>query len=209
MVTFTRMSDGQPLPASKINELQQELEILSNGTASLNGFFPMTAGKYYNPYTHGLGRAGAIGVIALAQNQIRLSPIYIPAPMSFDRIGVNVTTAVAAATLRLGIFTRNMANDEATTILDAGDVSAAATGAVETTINQQLDRGWYWLGVNASAAGIAIAGASGDHGIEFVPSANAQISTYLGLSITYGAPPATFSTTGSTVTVIGTYLRAA
>lgn len=49
MVTFTRMSDGQPLPASKINELQQELEILSNGTASLlivraNTTFPSTFG---------------------------------------------------------------------------------------------------------------------------------------------------------------------
>jgi hypothetical protein len=94
-------------------------------------------------------------------------------------------------------------------VFDGGEVSSAATGAVENTISTTLPAGWYWLGVNANAAGITVGGANGDKGSEFVPSANAAIVSYLGLAVTYGAFPSTFSAVGSTITTIGLYLRKA
>ena len=68
---------------------------------------------------------------------------------TFDRIGINVATAVAG-NIRLGLY--NMANGYPTTLLlDAGTVSTATTGVKEIVISQNLNAGLYALAMVADA----------------------------------------------------------
>lgn len=79
-----------------------------------------------------------------AAGHLVATPFVVTAPITLAAIGIEVTTAVAATTVRLGIYADNNGMPGAV-ILDAGTVSAAATGWQETATSQTLAPGVYWL----------------------------------------------------------------
>jgi hypothetical protein len=102
------------------------------------------AGNYM---THPFVTTVAAG--AVTAGQTTYIPIFIPVTRTFDRIGVNVTTAAVAGTapvLRLGIYRDDGSHSRpGVLVLDAGAVTITATGVQAVTINQQLTPGLYWL----------------------------------------------------------------
>jgi hypothetical protein len=85
---------------------------------------------------------------------------YIPRAMTVDRIGLEITTNIAASTVRLAIYTD--VNDVPTAlILDAGTIDSSTTGYKEITISQALTPGWVWLGCCASSGHAVIVKGSG------------------------------------------------
>lgn len=88
-------------------------------------------------------------------NRTIYTPIYVPNPVTVDRIGISAVVNGATDTVRLGIY-----NDSdglpSTVLLDAGTASVTGSGAalsnVEITISQALAVGWYWLAANVQAS---------------------------------------------------------
>jgi hypothetical protein len=100
----------------------------------------MRPGFYYGPGAHipGAGAATLNSMVAI--------PTVIPHAVTIDRIGLEVTTGVASAIFRLGIYLNDPATDlPAALLLEAGTVDASTTGVKEITISQALDPGTYWL----------------------------------------------------------------
>lgn len=87
-----------------------------------------------------------ISAYGLANGTELACPFVVGSTETFDRIGINVTTAGATGSvIRLGI--RQVDNDglPGDLVLDAGTVDATSTGFKEITISQALDPGGYWL----------------------------------------------------------------
>lgn len=107
---------------------------------------------------------------------------YFPVSVAttFDRIGVEITTAVASSTVRLGIY--NVVNSLPTTlVLDAGTVDSSTTGAKEITISQTLQPGLYLLlaAPQTGASPVGMRARSGGYGIP-PPQAAISNSNYTG-----------------------------
>lgn len=82
-------------------------------------------------------------------------PFLVPVVTTFDRIGVEVTTAQAASNLRLGIYSDSSGVPGAR-VLDAGTVASATTGAKTITISQALSAGLYWLALKSDTANVVV-----------------------------------------------------
>lgn len=64
------------------------------------------------------------------------------------RIGVEVTTEIAASSARLGIYENHYGRAQpGVLILDAGTVATATTGFKEIVISQAMTPGLYWLAI--------------------------------------------------------------
>lgn len=92
---------------------------------------------------------GPAGSSAPTANTAMLSvfPLLVSFPTSFDRIGFGLTTAQAAAALRIGIYGFNGGVPTAAPlILDCGalDLSAGSGTIVTATISLTLAAGMYW-----------------------------------------------------------------
>ncbi len=118
---------------------------------------------------------------------------------TWTRIGVNISTSDAAAVARLGIYSDNN-GAPGSLLADAGEISAAATGAVEATISQELAGGtWYWLAMLVSGSTAAAYGI--DNSARTIPLVAFVFGTGASLldnnigsyaSQSYGALPASF-----------------
>jgi hypothetical protein len=84
------------------------------------------------------------GAIAFTQNYIFGTYFPVSVTTTFDRIGIEVTAAIASSTVRLGIF-RCVGGVPTTRVLDAGTIDSSTTGAKEITISQSLTPGLYIL----------------------------------------------------------------
>lgn len=72
--------------------------------------------------------------------------IYVPITTTYDRIGIQVNTAVAASLVRLGIYHPHANGDRPGALLtDFGTVATATNGIKEITISQELTPGFYFL----------------------------------------------------------------
>ena len=72
--------------------------------------------------------------------------IYVPITTTYDRIGIQVNTAVAASNLRLGVYHPNAVGDgPGALLIDFGTVATATNGVKEITISQELTPGFYFL----------------------------------------------------------------
>lgn len=80
------------------------------------------------------------------QDDLCLFPFVIPKAASFDRIAVNITTAAASTTVRLGVYAHDPATENPGALLfDAGTVDSSTTGTKEITISETLAAGIYWF----------------------------------------------------------------
>lgn len=95
--------------------------------------------------------------VALIENTLYFEPFYSAASATFDRIGINVTTAQATGAARLGIYQRGSNGLPGALVLDAGTIDCTTTGFKEITISQALaDDIFYWLAVVTNVASIAV-----------------------------------------------------
>lgn len=105
---------------------------------------PMPDSGYYISNvstTWGDGLAAMAG--GLSDDQMYLVPIFISEDMTFDRIAIEVTTAAASATVRLGLYD-SVDSVPTNLIADFGTVAADTTGVKELTISQAVSKGLIW-----------------------------------------------------------------
>lgn len=116
-----------------------------------------TAGRYYSGLYSTSSTTGTLSV-----QRLTVVPIWLPAPRTVDRIGLEVTTAGGAGTLaRLGLYLADPSTRMATTrLLDAGTVDVTTTGVKQATISQSLPEGLSYLAVIASGGTFRAAQAS-------------------------------------------------
>ena len=93
-------------------------------------------------YTNPEGEYAGLTMVA---NRLYAKPFIVVRNMTFDQIAIDVTTAAAGASMRLGIYNDGTNLYPGTLLLDAGVVSVATTGLKTITINQALTKGIYWV----------------------------------------------------------------
>ena len=146
-------------------------------------------------------RAGkALSGSALTANRIYAMPFICPKAITLDRIGVYVST-LSTTTARLGIYADSDLYP-GSLVLDAGTIDVTSTGAKTITISQALSANTlYWL-VIVCAATPAIYCFPVDAVINVLGTSNALGTAQnagLYATLTYGALPGTFPTTGLTM----------
>lgn len=107
-----------------------------------------TAGRYY----YGVNANSGVFAAALAAGILYFAPFFCGTRKTFTKIGVRVTTAVAASNLQLAIYRSDGLGVPTTKVLSTASISAATTGAKEATISRQLEAGLYFLAVASDAA---------------------------------------------------------
>lgn len=123
--------------------------------------YTFASGFYYNTLS-----SPSDSTLAMTQNTLIGTYFPVSATTTFDRIGIEVTSAIASSTVRLGIF-RCVGGIPSTLVLDAGTIDSSTTGAKEITISQSLTPGLYVLLAVAQggASGATVRARSGAYGI--------------------------------------------
>jgi hypothetical protein len=97
-----------------------------------------TASRYYT------APSSARTTASLADGTLCAHPFWVGQPMSFDRIGAEITTLIAASSVRLGIYADNGRGSPGALIVNAGTIDSSSTGAKELVIATNLQPGLYW-----------------------------------------------------------------
>lgn len=148
----------------------------------------------------------------LTLNRCYYLPFRLAATRTFDRLAVDVTTNVASAVLRVGIYADDATfNWPGSLLLDAGTLDAAtAIALVEATISQQLTAGLWWLAVACQGAAPAVrSSATFVDRPSTAAAGTATIVTSLTQSGVSGALPPTAAPAGELATSPIMWLRAA
>lgn len=93
-----------------------------------------TTGRYYIGWPF---NAGPVNQTTIA-DRLRTSALFISKDVRIDRIGVQVQTAQATASTRLGIYESGDDGFPDNLLLDAGTIDSSTTGFKEITIDQVL-----------------------------------------------------------------------
>lgn len=152
--TITVADEGSDLTtgATKLNFVGAGVTASGTGTTktiaisalSMATLLPRGVGVYYEGNEgSGLGN-GTLD----AQNRAFAYPVLLRAG-TLSRVAVNVNSAVASSTLRLGIWNVGSDGFPGTLLLDAGTVDTSTTGDKEWVINQAVSDGWYWFSFSA------------------------------------------------------------
>jgi hypothetical protein len=208
MVTFTRVNDGEVLPAAKVNELQSNLETavqVADAPALIRtnvNDFPFRTGRSYGPLAHPRGVVNPIAITAnmatTANRHVRYAPFYVPATISIDRVLLTVTTAATGALLRMCLYTAGVALTPNTLYHNYGSVSGTTIGDKTSTFGAVSIAGgaWYVAVIigEATADGLQIAGRQSATGIFGTDSAGFPVSARENLSgITTLTAPSTWN----------------
>lgn len=104
-------------------------------------------------------RLGAISRIAMGGTTVKTADTLEYAPFMLgrrgviDRIGLQVSAAVAASNVRLGIYACTATLKPGALMVDSGLIATATTGFKEANVNLQLEAGVpYWYAIAYSAA---------------------------------------------------------
>ena len=95
---------------------------------------------YFSNLNNHSGTSLAASTGGATSSIARFVPIAIAENMTIDRIGIEVTTAAASSTIRLGLYEDN-AGVPGDLIADFGTVSTATTGVKELTVSQAVSKG--------------------------------------------------------------------
>lgn len=169
---------------------------------------PSTKSGVQNYGTPSLSWDGASNAQALGANVIWYVPFVVATTITVDRILADVTTAVAASSLRLGVYAMDLTGQPTgAALIDSGALASTSTGKKEATVSATLTPGRYLAcALTDSAVSIRSAIARGAPGEINASVFGAGTGVVLGLrrvAQTYGAlpssPPAwTTSSTSST-----------
>jgi hypothetical protein len=95
---------------------------------------------------------GATGTLAGAADRFDLYPFSPRADLTTDRIGINVTTAVAAALARVIVYGSDASGRPDLLLLESADFDCSTNGARAANVALTLRRGTvYWIGIRHSA----------------------------------------------------------
>lgn len=83
-------------------------------------------------------------------------PFFVAKQTTITELGIEVTTGVAASTIRIGLFSADSSGNVGTLIDQTGTMSSVSTGVKSTIISQSIASGLYYLGFQSSAAGVAV-----------------------------------------------------
>lgn len=109
------------------------------GSSSPAAELPLRSGYFYP-----VGGAIASTNAALNNGVLRVGPFYVPAPTTFNLIGISVAT-LGDADFRLGVY-RDAGGIPGSLFLDAGLVSTGTSGAKELAISLAVPTGLIWVG---------------------------------------------------------------
>lgn len=164
---------------------------------------PLVAGRFYET-TVSMSSQTA-GVVTVTLGVLYVSRWFIPSTTTAVSIGIQVTTAIAASNVRLGIY-NDSAGVPGSLVVDGGAVATATTGFKTVTISQSLSPGWYWIG-GVFSHGIAtrrVTGltATGDIWCIDGFTSNTDVTPHEGFSVAqaYGALPDPFTGGGALMT---------
>lgn len=103
---------------------------------------------------------GPSAPIAPVLNNLCVVPVVFQRAVDIDKLGLSVTTAVAASTVRMGIYADAGNGYPGALILDGGTVDSSTTGAKTLSITRTtLPPGTYWLAyVLQGATGVMLRG---------------------------------------------------
>lgn len=133
--------------------------------------------------------------LAMTQDAEYTCRFDVGAATTFDRIGVEVTTGVATAVIRLGIRQDTGQTYPGALVLDAGTVDAATTGFKTATIAQALAPGRYWLTATLQVTtGVSVRGRQLDPLVGQTGTGTINAGSYFQTGVT-GALGASFTST--------------
>lgn len=137
-------------------------------TLNLPNAFP-TPGSTYYMSNRNFTAHDAVGTSTTISGALWFVPVYFGTAVTLDRLAIEVTTAVAATTVRLGIYDDDGTGGQpGTLILDAGTVSSATTGVKEATISQSVSGMVYFAYVcNSSSVALRCLTRSGGANVPF------------------------------------------
>jgi hypothetical protein len=140
LFTLVDVSDTTMAASGTNKKITRDELRLAVGQPTTAVHYVFVSGSYYGPVYSGAPAGKTLG-----NGDVGASVIDIGATQTFDRIAVNVTTATASQTARLGIYTAGTNGLPSVLVLDAGTVACDTTGFKEATISQSLSPGRYWL----------------------------------------------------------------
>lgn len=146
-------------------------------------------------YIAGMDSQGALGAAAaVTANTLYALPFMIGRGGTIDRVGVNVSTAVAASNVRMGIY-RNLNGIPGTLVADLGTVATTPAGFKEISgLTAKLQPGLHWLAAVFSHAPtvrtLAQANMLAVFGVD--NAATTAVGTGYTSAFTYAALPTTF-----------------
>lgn len=148
-------------------------------------------GSYYTyPFTTG----AAMGTLALVANRFYFFP-YFSAGETVDRIATSVQTLADPSKIRMAIYADNGDYYPGSLIVQSDELDGSTTGVKETTINQVLAPGLYWLSIVSGHTPTVRAFLSAEHtrvvALDSTLTSSTQ-NTCMQYSGVYGAYPATF-----------------
>jgi hypothetical protein len=127
-----RLADGAAIPA-----FVSATGMSWTQARAQTGLF--TALRYYT------APSSARTTVALADGTLCAHPFWVGVSQAFDKIGTEISAAIAASAVRLGIYADTGRGSPGARVLDAGTVDSSSTGAKELTIATTLQPGLYWL----------------------------------------------------------------
>jgi len=136
--------------------------------------------------------------LALTANILYAMPFFVPTTTPYTSISIEVSTLKAGASIQLGIY-RDSSGVPGALVLDAGNVSAAATGLKTIVIAQTLTPGWYWL-VGLASDTPTVRACSINSALRFLGSPTGlDVVNHVGWSVAqaYGALPNPFTAGGA------------
>jgi hypothetical protein len=141
----------------------------------------------------GVAANGGLTTQTQTSGRASYAPLRPLSRITVDQLVVEVTTAVAASTLRCAIYNADSDWQPTTLVVDSGLIDSSATGVKSVSIIPTiLEPGLYLTWINASAAGIVTRAAGGQFsqltGWNAVMGGNASIAQFH-TSQAYGAPP--------------------
>lgn len=154
--------------------------------------FSQSVGRYFD--NSPTGHAGA--TLAGAAGRIDLAPMYVPEAVTVDRIGCNVSTAVAASRFRALVYEAGPDGRPSTLLLSTGGLSGAAAGTIEATVSFQFLPGKrYWVGTHhSSTCTLRCVAATAGYPLGLASSTGAGTATVVRKVVTFGtSSPATWT----------------
>ncbi|WP_445634595.1 hypothetical protein NSTC745_06417 [Nostoc sp. DSM 114161] len=129
----------------------------------------------------------------IPNNTLCYIPLFVPQPISIDRIGIFVGTGLTGSLCRLGLYS-NSDGLPKNLIFDSGDISCATAGFKEAVVSAFLVPNYYWIGANSSVASPSLYSVSARLGNKFfigetAPSVSNSVAMLQQSSVTYGAMP--------------------
>lgn len=158
LAPIIRVTMARPGPPGESADSAQMTSIAARLTAlEARAVRPVVPDLYYGPLTTLVGWGDGWSTVTMTQNLLYASRYDCTQDATFDAFGVEVTTAVASSTIRMGVYAAGSDGYPAALVMDMGTVDSSATGFRSfNPIDLDLTAGGYWIAGACSHAGVAV-----------------------------------------------------